>query len=173
MKITPISEIPFDSKNYPKNLVPIPLCIQLMEIGFDEPCIFSVYKLGDSPYSIGDVSFELEDVYFEGFPNTNYNNLSKRSYKSLSQFSVPDWDTVFEWFRKHDIYGNVVVDTTIAYECDYAGQSEYLTFEITDWLGDECYSFDYTYHSNYYDAQCALLREMVKIFIKNKENGNS
>lgn len=169
MKITPISEIPFDSKNYPKNLVPIHLCIQLMEIGFDEPCIFSVYKIGDSPYSIGDVSFELEDVYFEGFPNTNYNNLSKRSYKSLSQFSVPDWSTAFEWFRKHNIYGNVIVDSRAAYECDYVGQSDYLTFEITNWLGDDYYSFGYTYHDNYYDAQCGMLKEMIKIFVEKED----
>ena len=166
MKITPISEIPFDTTKYPEDLVPIPLCIQLMEIGFDEPCIFSVYKLNDKPYSLNDLTFELEEVPYEGFPNTNYNNLSKRSYKSLSQFSVPDCNTVFRWFRKHNIYGNVVVDVNFARDCEFAGEDDYLTFEINDFKGEQIYSYSYSHHDNYYDAQCALLEQMIKIFIK-------
>ena len=78
--------INFDSQDYPENLVPIPLCKELVEIGFKEPCIFSVYKANERPYSVKDISFELKEQYYEGFPDLNYLNLDKDFYGDSDYF---------------------------------------------------------------------------------------
>ena len=85
-------------------------------------------------------------------------------------FSVPDWHTALSWFRKHNIWGNVIPDSLAAVECDYEGADDYLTFTITDWLGEEYSTLGYGYFDNYQEALCGLLKEMIKIFKENEKS---
>ena len=162
--------INFDLNKYPDNLVPIPLCRELLDIGFKEPCIFHVHKNDKLPYSVKDLSFELQEESYEGFSSSSYLNLDKNCYRYENVFSVPDWHTALSWFRKHNIWGNVIPDSFAAVECDCEGADDFLTFTITDWRGEEYSTLGYGYFDNYQSAMCGLLKEMIKIFKENEKS---
>ena len=128
-----------NTKNYPTWLVPINIAKKLKEIGFNEPCPFSM----DNYWSFVDCSKDGNGFFdLEG---KNYN-----IYKDV--YSIPTWEQALAWFRVKDYYGNL--------EATGKGTSAYIFHPELE-NGE---FWDFAYKESYEEAREALLLKLIAIY---------
>lgn len=127
-------------------LIPIEQAVKLKSIGYDKPCLF---------YSEGEYSnIELTKPIPEDCCSVNLSNISLKNYnESAWLISLPDWHSVFDWFREKGLKFDL--QTTITYKgttyCFYVYSSR-----VEDWWTN---NVDY---ESYTDCQIALLDELIE-----------
>ena len=128
-----------NTKNYPTWLVPIDIAKELKEIGFNEPCPFSM----DNYWSFVDCSKDGNGLFdLEG---KNYN-----IYKDV--YSIPTWEQALAWFRAKDYYGNL--------EATSKGTSAYIFHPELE-NGE---FWDFAYKESYEEAREALLLKLIDLY---------
>lgn len=95
-----------NTQNYPNWIVPLYISKELKEIGFDEPTLFHYYENDfdvtietNSYYDEGEAQGYLH-FYISAFKKENFN----RDKKCIS---LPVWEQVFAWFKKHCYHVNI------------------------------------------------------------------
>lgn len=128
-----------NAKNYPTWLVSPDIAKKLKEIGFNEPCPFSM----DNYWSFVDCSKDGNGFFdLEG---KNYN-----IYKDV--YSIPAWEQALAWFRAKDYYGNL--------EATSKGTSAYIFHPELE-NGE---FWDFAYKESYEEAREALLLKLIAIY---------
>ena len=128
-----------NKENYPTWLVPLDIAKELKEIGFNEPCPFSM----DNYWSFVDCSKDGNGFFdLEG---KNYN-----IYKDV--YSIPTWEQALAWFRVKDYYGNL--------EATGKGTSAYIFHPELE-NGE---FWDFAYKESYEEAREALLLKLIAIY---------
>ena len=127
-------------------LIPIEQAVKLKSIGYDKPCLF--YSEGD------ETNFELNKSISEDYCNVSLTDVNLKNYnESAWLISLPDWHSVFDWFREKGLKFDL--QTTITYKgttyCFYVHSSR-----VEDWWTN---NVDY---ESYTDCQIALLDELIK-----------
>ena len=127
-------------------LIPIEQAIKLKSIGYDKPCLF--YSEGE------DSNIELTKPITEDCCSVNLSDISLKNYnESAWLISLPDWHSVFDWFREKGLKFDL--QTTITYKgttyCFYVHSSR-----VEDWWTN---NVDY---ESYTDCQIALLDELIE-----------
>ena len=127
-----------NTQKYPTWLVPLDIAKELKEIGFNEPCPFSI----DNYCSFVDCSKDGNGFFdLEG---KNYN-----IYKDV--YSIPTWEQALAWFRAKGYYGNL--------EATSKGTSAYIFTPKLD-FGD----WEFTYEKHYEKAREALLLKLIDLY---------
>ena len=126
-------------EQYPTWLVPLDIAKELKEIGFNEPCPFSM----DNYWSFVDCSKD-GNVFFH-LEGKNYN-----IYKDV--YSIPTWEQALAWFRAQGYYGNL--------EATSKGTSAYIFTPKLDF--GECWEFAYEKH--YEKARETLLIKLIDLY---------
>ena len=128
-----------NTQKYPTWLVPIDIAKKLKEIGFNEPCPFSM----DNYWSFVDCSKDGNGFFdLEG---KNYN-----IYKDV--YSIPTWEQALAWFRAKGYYGNL--------EATSKGTSAYIFYSELD--NGEFWEF--AYEETYEKARELLLLKLIDIY---------
>ena len=128
-----------NAENYPTWLVSPDIAKKLKEIGFNEPCPFSM----DNYWSFVDCSKDGNGFFdLEG---KNYN-----IYKDV--YSIPTWEQALAWFRAKDYYGNL--------EATSKGTSAYIFYPELD--NGEFWEFDYK--ESYEEARETLLLKLIDLY---------
>ena len=128
-----------NAKNYPTWLVSPDIAKKLKEIGFNEPCPFSM----DNYWSFVDCSKDGNGFFdLEG---KNYN-----IYKDV--YSIPTWEQALAWFRAKDYYGNL--------EATSKGTSAYIFHPELE-NGE---FWDFAYKESYEEAREALLLKLIALY---------
>ena len=128
-----------NAENYPTWLVSPDIAKELKEIGFNEPCPFSM----DNYWSFVDCSKDGNGFFdLEG---KNYN-----IYKDV--YSIPTWEQALAWFRAKDYYGNL--------EATSKGTSAYIFHPELE-NGE---FWDFAYKESYEEAREALLLKLIDLY---------
>ena len=128
-----------NKENYPTWLVPLDIAKKLKEIGFNEPCPFSM----DNYWSFVDCSKDGNGFFdLEG---KNYN-----IYKDV--YSIPTWEQALAWFRAKDYYDNL--------EATSKGTSAYIFHPELE-NGE---FWDFAYKESYEEAREALLLKLIDLY---------
>ena len=131
-----------NAENYPTWLVSPDIAKKLKEIGFNEPCPFSM----DNYWSFVDCSKDGNGFFdLEG---KNYN-----IYKDV--YSIPTWEQALAWFRAKDYYGNL--------EATSKGTSAYIFHPELE-NGE---FWDFAYKESYEEASRGEYLQLVKLFYLN------
>lgn len=127
------------TEQYPTWLVPLDIAKELKEIGFNEPCPFSI----DNYWSFVDCSKDGNGFFdLEG---KNYN-----IYKDV--YSIPTWEQALAWFRTKGYYGNL--------EATSKGTSAYIFYPELD--NGEFWEF--AYKEIYEEARETLLLKLIDLY---------
>lgn len=128
-----------NTQKYPTWLVPLDIAKELKEIGFNEPCPFSI----DNYCSFVDCSKDGNGFFdLEG---KNYN-----IYKDV--YSIPTCEQALAWFRAKGYYGNL--------EATSKGTSAYIFYPELD--NGEFWEF--AYKESYEEARETLLLKLIDLY---------
>ena len=133
------------NNNIPNWLVPFDIAFMLERIGFDEKCLF-VYRKSD------EIKFKMDlDKVFEDTSEYYFEDLEPYEEAPLLCILCPNWEQVFEWFRKKNLVG------LVSYRYRDKNNKGF-SFEILD------EDTDVFLYNTYEQAQEALVYKLIEIY---------
>jgi len=131
-----------NTKNYPNWLINVGQAKKLKEIGFDEPCEFSLPIKQYEDFDINELNFD--------FQKENHND-------SFDKWSIPTYEQVFEWFREKGFVSFIKIDNQSMFD-----EGCYYCYVISNERGKtiDCKSdFD-----DYKEAREALVKALIQTY---------
>ena len=145
------------TNSYPNWLVSLEQAKKLIEIGFDEYCVFytRVPKKDEiSGYTIS-VCHDPHDRIIPGMRNRDHIDTN-----TTFGISLPTWEQVLEWFREKGLVAVIVTNEIL-------NEGDPLYFPSVDDLDGDYYTLN-SYHT-YEEARDAVFNKLIEVY-KNENN---
>ena len=138
-----------NKENYPDFLVSLEIAKELKEIDFDEKCL----------------CYWNEDLLRIECSTDKKENLCPQYYnynENIKNISLPTWEQVLNWFRKHYLQSEIWYKIEYYEEDGEVKETPPYHYGILNGMGEPLNSKSYFWF--YEDARQALIKELIKIY---------